>query len=200
MLSGITCPECGSENVVPIVYGLPSWEAWEEELEGKIRLGGCCISEDSPKYACKDCHCEWGGDCPPKGEYSEIRCIRVSFEPVLEPTRRVYLEVDLTACRVIWIRGRYREARFEKTIDGNTARSFAEGLRELRVMDWAQRYVNPYVLDGFEWHLEIIFDDVVITRGGSNAYPRKWDEFCRLMRELSGSDFGLPAENARPAS
>lgn len=33
----------------------------EKELEqGKVKLGGCCISDDSPKYHCTDCGKEWG--------------------------------------------------------------------------------------------------------------------------------------------
>ena len=49
------CPHCGSINIRPIVYGYPSPELWEEEIKGKVKLGGCCISETQPKYYCNDC-------------------------------------------------------------------------------------------------------------------------------------------------
>lgn len=49
------CPHCGSTNVRKIVYGYPSTELWEEELKGKIKLGGCCITENQPNYYCDDC-------------------------------------------------------------------------------------------------------------------------------------------------
>ena len=54
------CPECGSKNIIPIVYGFPGSELMEEEYEGKIKLGGCCISPGIPKYYCKDCQHEFG--------------------------------------------------------------------------------------------------------------------------------------------
>lgn len=49
------CPHCGSTNIRSIVYGYPSPELWEEEIKGKVKLGGCCISENQPNYYCDDC-------------------------------------------------------------------------------------------------------------------------------------------------
>lgn len=54
------CPNCGSTDTVPIIYGLPAEEAFEEEREGKVVLGGCIIFENSPKWHCKSCGYEWG--------------------------------------------------------------------------------------------------------------------------------------------
>jgi len=53
------CPKCGSKKVVRIIYGLPSRETFEEAKEGKIILGGCCVSYNSPNFHCKDCKYEW---------------------------------------------------------------------------------------------------------------------------------------------
>ncbi|MEQ9617581.1 MAG: hypothetical protein RIG61_00210 [Deltaproteobacteria bacterium] len=55
----IVCPECGSEDVVPIVYGLPTPDTFESAGRGEIRLGGCEIEEDSPTLICKSCGREW---------------------------------------------------------------------------------------------------------------------------------------------
>ncbi len=43
------CPECGSLRVVKIVYGYPAPETFHEAENGKIALGGCCITGDDPK-------------------------------------------------------------------------------------------------------------------------------------------------------
>jgi hypothetical protein len=53
------CPECNSQEVVPILYGMPTAQAAEEEEKGKLFIGGCCIYEDSPKWHCKACGNEW---------------------------------------------------------------------------------------------------------------------------------------------
>jgi hypothetical protein len=50
-----TCPKCQSDNIIPIVYGLPSSEAGDDEKKGLIRLGGCDIDESSPQWHCKNC-------------------------------------------------------------------------------------------------------------------------------------------------
>ena len=48
------CPHCGGK-VVPIVYGGPAPEMMADAERGKIILGGCCISPNSPDYACTVC-------------------------------------------------------------------------------------------------------------------------------------------------
>jgi hypothetical protein len=51
------CPQCGSAKIADILYGLPifSPELEKELKDGKIELGGCCISDDDPIWRCVDC-------------------------------------------------------------------------------------------------------------------------------------------------
>lgn len=56
------CPKCGSENIAEIFWGMP---AMDEDLErrieeGKIVIGGCCITGFAPDWHCNDCGCEFG--------------------------------------------------------------------------------------------------------------------------------------------
>ena len=53
------CPKCNSEKVIPIVYGLPSYDLGEKELRGEVMLGGCLVSLESPKWYCKNCGNKW---------------------------------------------------------------------------------------------------------------------------------------------
>lgn len=56
-----TCPECGSEDTVRIVYGFPGTEMIEAAERGEIALGGCVISAmggDSDRR-CRACDGEW---------------------------------------------------------------------------------------------------------------------------------------------
>jgi hypothetical protein len=50
------CPRCGSADVLRIVYGYPTPEAFEAADRGDIALGGCVIGEESPAYECRACH------------------------------------------------------------------------------------------------------------------------------------------------
>lgn len=49
------CKKCGGK-VLEIVYGYPSHETFEMAKRGEVILGGCCIEEDQPDMACRDCH------------------------------------------------------------------------------------------------------------------------------------------------
>jgi hypothetical protein len=60
----IICPFCNSKNVAEILYGLPAFsKKLEKELNsGKLTLGGCCISDESPRFHCNSCVKEWKPD------------------------------------------------------------------------------------------------------------------------------------------
>ncbi len=48
------CPKCGRKNnVIPIVYGLPSSGMQKKERDGKVRLGGCKMTGCDPTWYCK---------------------------------------------------------------------------------------------------------------------------------------------------
>jgi len=59
------CPKCGSEDVLPILYGYPGPEMMAAAAKGLIALGGCCVSDDDPRKHCKACGEEF--DRPPVG-------------------------------------------------------------------------------------------------------------------------------------
>ena len=47
------CPECGSDNSIPIIYGKPSTELIEKAEKGEVILGGCV--PEKYNFKCKDC-------------------------------------------------------------------------------------------------------------------------------------------------
>ena len=51
------CPVCRSAHVASFLYGLPIFnEKLEKRLnDGKVVLGGCCVSDGSPVWQCIDC-------------------------------------------------------------------------------------------------------------------------------------------------
>jgi hypothetical protein len=51
----IKCSNCGSKDILPIVYGLPAPETFEEAEKGLIKLGGCVIFDNDPSWECNDC-------------------------------------------------------------------------------------------------------------------------------------------------
>ena len=53
------CPRCESDHVVPIAYGFPGREMFEEAERGDIELGGCCVTGDDPNWICRECGHRW---------------------------------------------------------------------------------------------------------------------------------------------
>ena len=49
------CPSCGSNKVVPILYGMPGPELIEAYQKGEVELGGCVIGDNDPEWRCKVC-------------------------------------------------------------------------------------------------------------------------------------------------
>lgn len=51
------CPQCAATDVIPILYGEPTPDAWAAAQRGKIALGGCLINDDGsdPQWRCRRC-------------------------------------------------------------------------------------------------------------------------------------------------
>ncbi len=61
----VMCPECKSKNIIPVMYGMPTYEASQAAERGEIKLGGCEVYIDGckmPDRYCKDCEYEWSTD------------------------------------------------------------------------------------------------------------------------------------------
>ncbi len=56
------CPKCGSSKVILITYGYidESPEVMQQIEDGEIETGGCCVSDESPKWKCSECEERFG--------------------------------------------------------------------------------------------------------------------------------------------
>ncbi len=55
-----SCPVCKSTKIANILYGMPVYnEKFANDMDsGKIVIGGCCITDNDPKWQCVDCNIE----------------------------------------------------------------------------------------------------------------------------------------------
>ena len=53
------CHKCGKTTVVKILYGMLTEEAFKLLEQEKLVIGGCCITEKSPDWACTHCKTEY---------------------------------------------------------------------------------------------------------------------------------------------
>jgi predicted RNA-binding Zn-ribbon protein involved in translation (DUF1610 family) len=51
------CPNCGHSPVAEILWGMPAFsEKLEADLKaGRVKLGGCIVSDDDPAWECQKC-------------------------------------------------------------------------------------------------------------------------------------------------
>jgi len=47
------CPKCG-RVLIPIAYGYPSESTFEESEAGRVRLGGCVVTQADPQWWCEN--------------------------------------------------------------------------------------------------------------------------------------------------
>jgi len=80
-----SCPKCSSaKDVVPIEYGYPGVDLWDDEQSGKVRLGGCMTMDDSPEWYCKGCRYEWQTDHPQDGRVICLECSEIEEDCICE--------------------------------------------------------------------------------------------------------------------
>lgn len=182
------CPKCGSKNTIKILYGEPTQEIFQQAEADEIKLGGCCIIEGGPEYFCKECENEWNKAQAVDTGYEKIKGLKVSVGGYFEGYYNV--EVDLTTHQVswsFWVGG--EDEKIQKTIRPSTAKKFIEELRIIKLLDWKAKYIEPGVLDGTHWSVEIIRDGRNISKHGDNKFPNEWGAFCKLIRKITGKKF-----------
>lgn len=172
------CPKCGSKNSVKIVYGMPSYELFQEAEAGKVKLGGCVIIEGNPEYFCKDCEYEWNREQAIDEAYSKIKIIKASVGGYFGGYYDVI--IDLTNLETTWNFGEGgTEKTSKKSIHSSTAKDFIEQLKMIKLLNWKAKYIEPYVYDGTQWSVEIITDGRTIRKYGDNKFPEEWELFQR---------------------
>jgi hypothetical protein len=74
-------------------------------------------------------------------------------------------------------------------MDTRGINAFREALSKCSILDWDKEYIDPDILDGTQWSLDIELKDRSIQINGSNAYPKEWKRFCKVIQVLTGKPF-----------
>lgn len=71
----------------------------------------------------------------------------------------------------------------EELYEGMTKSVLISGIKSFHLENWKPKYVDPSVLDGTQWSLELQFSDGSRWKsGGSNDYPENYDAFMEFMK------------------
>ncbi|MGY1846984.1 hypothetical protein [Blastococcus sp. SYSU DS1021] len=66
------CPGCGREDSIPLVYGLPGSDLFEQAGSGRVALGGCLVMDEQTAFVCRSCGLEWGRESDPTAGEAEL--------------------------------------------------------------------------------------------------------------------------------
>ncbi len=169
------CPQCESNNTLKILYGMPSHVAMEQAEAGKIKLGGCSLIVGGPEYYCNDCENEWNKEHAIDAAYKNIKELKASVGGYFGGSYSVV--VDLTTGRITWSHWNNGEVVDEefKIVKGSTVKNFIEEMQIINPLNWKKEYIEPGMLDGTSWSLELTRDGRNIKKHGVNKYPREWE-------------------------
>ncbi len=71
--AGRVCPGCGTEDSVPLIYGMPGFDDFRQAERGLIALGGCLMPSDEPAaFVCRSCDLQWGSESDPTADEVEL--------------------------------------------------------------------------------------------------------------------------------
>ena len=177
------CPLCLSNKVVPIRYGMPPVEMWEESKKGKFVLGGCVISNESAKWHCQACSHEFGKEIPSiedleNPEPDGIKPLKLEFYIGgfdMSGQYCVKLEGDTVRYGLAFC-GEWLEIKAEDTPSLRKWLNFRKKLDSIDIWKWNRKYHNPNVRDGTQWELVIDYGIREKKTYGSNWYPGSINE------------------------
>lgn len=182
------CSNCGSTNVLGILYGMPTHEAFLKAEAGEIKLGGCCITDSDPEYYCKDCEHEWDKQQAIDYAYNQMELLIASVGGYFGGYYEV--EINLKSRELTWKHfAGGNEESYRKVFRNTTADKLIEELKLIDLLNWKSEYVDPHILDGTQWSIEIVRKGRNIKKHGSNMYPDGWERFCEIIRKISGRKF-----------
>ena len=183
------CPNCGSKDTLKIIYGYPSHELFLKAEAGKVKLGGCCLSIDSPEYFCKDCEHEWNKMQAIEAAYSKIKAIRAHIGGYFGDCFNV--EIDLVNLKTTWSHWSREETKgtFSRAIRKSTVDNFIEEMKIVHLLEWKSKFIEPGVVDGTQWSGEITTTGRTIRKDGDNKFPEEWKMFCMAVKNITKKDF-----------
>lgn len=103
MVRGQVCPECGVEDAVRVVHGMPTAELALAAERGLVALAGCIVFEDQAAFVCRGCSHEWGSHDDPTTDERELAdLLGVGVEDVVRAVGAGWRRVSLDDAGVDW--------------------------------------------------------------------------------------------------
>jgi len=187
------CPECGSNRIARVMYGMPEYsEKMAKEIDEKrLILGGCCVTEDDPPWQCVDCDI----GLYKKSDKESI----LSPEEYIPSKLKLFIGGYMGSSYLVELRDDkliYSEfveldklcGEKEISLTEDSWINFRCSIDDLEIWSWEERYPNPGMMDGTMWSVVIEYKDNKINSRGDNNYPEYFDYYLKIVKKLIGGE------------
>ncbi|SCX56508.1 hypothetical protein SAMN03159343_3434 [Klenkia marina] len=72
VVRGQVCPQCGVEDAVPVVLGMPDAALAAAAERGLVVLAGCVVLDERGAFHCRGCSHEWGAAGDPTTDEQQL--------------------------------------------------------------------------------------------------------------------------------
>ena len=79
--------------------------------------------------------------------------------------------------------------KYSIDISEDNLEQLLQDLYEVKLLQWEKTYADPGILDGTSWSVKVYFKSGSFESSGTNAYPKKWGQFCDSLERLTGHTF-----------
>ncbi|MEI4279104.1 hypothetical protein [Klenkia terrae] len=101
--AGQVCPQCGLEDAVPVVIGMPGPELGRAADRGLAVLAGCVVVEGRGAFHCRVCSHEWGSiDDPTADEQALADLLAVGYDDVVRALGTGWRQVGDDVVSLTW--------------------------------------------------------------------------------------------------
>ncbi|MFC0014134.1 MULTISPECIES: hypothetical protein [Allobacillus] len=184
------CPACDSTDVIPIVYGEPDSYLAMESDEGKVLLGGCVVMPNSPEYHCRICDNEWNREKSIVHAYDQIEQLEMNIGSFSEGHTNILIDF---INQTVALNHRYiEEDSFKRKLTNDEVKNIRYDLRLVDILNWRRRYSDPRILGEQQWKITLHRSQgrQSLKRSGDNQYPEAWDDFGKIMSDITGRKIG----------
>lgn len=181
------CPACGATDTIVILYGMPTYEAFEASERGEIVLGGCIVLAANPDRHCKICGQDFGGR--DLFHLLEMTSFEFSVGGYFGTSHFVFINGRRKNKVIRYAKtqgGMYVDLKHPKNeinlssdivlkeipLTSEQWLAFIEELTALEITCWKDKYYDNDICDGTQWEIMIRSPHHnKVSKCGSNEYP-----------------------------
>ena len=118
--------------------------------------------------------------------FSKILSLEFTLGSWRSSSRLILENIEVTVTPTPWA---FNDAVITYSPSNEEWNKFLESIVRLDVSNWKGNYMDPSILDGTQWHLQIKTESSEIDTGGSNAYPENFNGLIKSFNKLINNDY-----------